>query len=83
MFPLLVCGGVDGMSATVAAIYKERVTELFAEFGHRWFDVIRTGRATTIFGTRKPGWKATAAFLPVPYEERKVNPNLGQNPGYE
>ncbi|QEH42558.1 RagB/SusD family nutrient uptake outer membrane protein [Chitinophaga sp. XS-30] len=67
----------------LAAIMKERMTELFAEFGHRWFDVKRTGQADIIFGARKPGWRTEAALFPIPFKDRQFNPNLGQNPGYE
>ncbi|NII26072.1 RagB/SusD family nutrient uptake outer membrane protein [Pseudoflavitalea sp. X16] len=66
------------------AIYHERMVELFSELGHRWFDVIRTGQANTIFKARKPGWKEGISVLyPIPASERQFNPNLTQNKGYE
>jgi hypothetical protein len=67
----------------LALIMKERFTEFFAEFGHRWFDIKRTGQADAIFGVRKARWRKEAAFFPIPAYDRKNNPNLGQNPGYE
>lgn len=64
------------------AIEQERRTELFIEWGHRWFDVTRTGRADAVFGAEKPTWKSTAALLPLPFSELQNNPRLAQNPGY-
>jgi len=65
------------------AILKERRFELFAEHGHRWFDLRRTGMANEILGPIKSGWKATDVLLPIPESEILLNPNLEpQNPGY-
>jgi hypothetical protein len=72
-----------GKDDLLALIAKERMTEFFAEFGNRWFDVKRTGQADIIFGARKPKWRKEAALFPIPLVDRKTNPNLGQNPGYE
>lgn len=65
------------------AIEQERRVELFLE-GHRWFDVIRTGRADAVFGVIKSStWKSTAVLFPIPFKELQSNPNLApQNPGY-
>jgi hypothetical protein len=80
-----------GLSETLAseqnglleAILQERRVELFAEQGHRWFDLKRTGRAYDVMGAQKPNWKATDILLPVPEAELDINPNLlPQNPGY-
>lgn len=65
------------------AIEHEREVELFAEWGHRWFDLIRTGRANTLLGKIKPTWKSTAILWPIPEEEINANPKLVQNPGYQ
>jgi len=35
-------------TAVKVAVEKERKTELFAEWGHRWFDLKRTGRASAV-----------------------------------
>ena len=59
-------------------IFDERMKELFAEWGHRWFDLKRSGKAEEVFGN----WEATDLLYPIPEEERKRNPNLSQNPGY-
>lgn len=63
------------------AVFKERQLELFCECGHRWFDIKRMGR-TAVLASEKPGWKATAALLPIPQAELNLNPALVQNPGY-
>ena len=64
------------------AIEKERQTELFAEWGHRWFDLKRTGRINTVLAANKTGWNANAALYPIPYSELMTNPFLTQNQGY-
>lgn len=65
------------------AIFIERYHELFSEFGHRWFDMKRTGRANGILAPIKSGWKPTDIVLPIPENELAMNPNLNpQNPGY-
>jgi len=63
-------------------IMEERRKELFAEWGHRWLDLKRTGRAEEILGANNPLWKSTDMLYPIPAEERMKNPNLTQNPGY-
>jgi starch-binding outer membrane protein, SusD/RagB family len=64
------------------AIGQERRTELFCEWGNRWFDLKRTEMADTILGSIKPNWKSTAVLYPIPQSERDNNPNLSQNGGY-
>ena len=71
-------------------IEQERRVELFAEWGHRWFDLRRTAafdnpgetRAEEVMRTLKPGFKTHQLLLPVPEIERTRNINLDQNPGY-
>jgi starch-binding outer membrane protein, SusD/RagB family len=60
----------------------ERQTELFCEWGSRWLDLKRTGTATAVLGTLKPGWKATDVLYPVPNPQLQVDNLLTQNPGY-
>lgn len=62
-------------------IFLQRRKELFAEWGHRWFDLKRTGRAEQVLG-EEPTWNATDLVYPIPESERKKNPNLTQNEGY-
>ena len=72
-----------GQAQLLDAIFHERRVELFTEWGHRWFDLKRTGRASSILQGLKPGWKDTDILLPIPESELLLNPNLNpQNPGY-
>ncbi|MET0636757.1 MAG: RagB/SusD family nutrient uptake outer membrane protein [Chitinophagaceae bacterium] len=70
----------------LAAIAHERQVELFTEWGHRWFDLKRSGNIDNIMpavcATKGTVWKTTAQLLPVPIDEILINPNLKQNPGY-
>lgn len=67
----------------LSAIYQERRIELFSEWGQRWFDLKRTGRASTVMSLLKPTWKPDAILWPVPSSEILKNPKLApQNPGY-
>jgi hypothetical protein len=71
---------VDSLLSLVA---HERRIELFAEWGHRWLDLKRTGQSGDVLGNIKPAWNIDDRLLPVPQVERSRNPNLGdQNPGY-
>lgn len=64
-------------------ILKQRKLELFCEFGHRFFDLKRTGRLDTALKGVKPNWTANGRLLPVPESELLLNPNLKpQNEGY-
>ncbi len=65
------------------AIYQERRFELFSEWGHRWFDLARTGTANEVLSPVKTGWQNTDILYPVPQKEISNNRNLlPQNPGY-
>lgn len=65
------------------AIEKERRSEFFTEWGHRWLDLKRTGRANAVLSYIKPGWNSEDTFYPLPESEFNKNPKLGnQNPGY-
>lgn len=74
-----------GLAATAAAtkadlllaIEDERRLE-FAFEPHRWFDLVRTGRADDIF----PGITPNKYILPIPVTELQTDPALQQNPGY-
>jgi len=83
-------GGVAGVLPDVTtsdkdalrtAIWKERQVELAME-SDRYFDVIRQGRAATVFGPK--GWKANKNEVwPIPSTEiDKSAGTLTQNPGY-
>lgn len=68
--------------ALLTAILQERRVELFTEWGHRWFDLKRTGNANAVLGALKSTWTSDAQFLPIPQNEIAADPNLTQNPGY-
>ena len=63
-------------------IYLERRLELTLE-GHRWFDLVRTGRA---LATLQPlGMKANMTVFPLPLTQIQIINDpaiLPQNPGY-
>jgi starch-binding outer membrane protein, SusD/RagB family len=66
----------------ILAIEQERRIELFGEYGHRWNDLRRTGRANVVLGKIKPSWNEDDALYPIPRTERLNNNNLTQNKGY-
>lgn len=68
-------------AALRTAIWNERRVELAMEFD-RYFDVIRQGRAATVFGPK--GWTANKNEVwPVPQSEIDLSVGvLTQNPGY-
>jgi tetratricopeptide (TPR) repeat protein len=65
------------------AILKERALEFVFE-GHRWFDLVRTGKLEQLVPLAKPGVTPAARnyLFPLPQREVDLNPNLGQNNGY-
>lgn len=69
-------------ASLLLAIEHERRMELITEWGHRWLDLKRTGRAGDILRPIKPGWQPTDELYPVPLAEIGDNPNLTQNLGY-
>lgn len=71
-----------GKEALLDIILEERRKELFTEWGHRWLDLKRTGRAGEVLGQDNPLWESTDVLYPIPGEERMRNPQLTQNPGY-
>ena len=73
----------NDQSSLLAAIEKERRVELFTEWGHRWFNLKRTGSLNSVMAAEKQGWQPKAALFPVPYTEMQRNPFLTQNPGYQ
>ena len=73
--------GID-REALLDLILEERKKELFAEWGHRWLDLKRSGTVSAVLGPIKPLWQDTDALFPIPGEEREKNSNLTQNEGY-
>jgi hypothetical protein len=71
------------------AILHERQVELFTEWGHRWFDLIRTGNVNNVMGA--PGnvcqakggiWNPDQVLYPIPFTDLATDPNITQNRGY-
>jgi len=73
--------GASTQQELLTAIEQERRAELFTEWGHRWLDLKRTGRANSVLSGLKPNWKSTDLLYPIPYSELQLNPNMNQNPG--
>lgn len=61
----------------LTAIENENRYE-FAFENHRWYDLVRTGRAQAVLGITD----ATKLLLPIPYSQILVDGSLTQNPGY-
>jgi tetratricopeptide (TPR) repeat protein len=86
--------GCDALALTsqadlLAAILQERKLE-FAEEGHRFFDLVRTGNALTLLTglDRKNGPNVALTdpgrqLFPIPSFDINANPNMVQNPAYQ
>ncbi|MEI7663031.1 MAG: RagB/SusD family nutrient uptake outer membrane protein [Bacteroidota bacterium] len=71
--------GLPSVPATLDNIYLERRLELATE-GHRFFDLVRTGKAATALASK--GFTPNKnEILPIPLSEL-TNTQLKQNPGY-
>lgn len=79
---LLAYSGGQEQISVLNAIYHERQTELFCEWGHRWLDLKRLNRASPILSLIKKNWSDDAQLYPIPQQELKTDPNLTQNPSY-
>lgn len=60
-----------------AEIDLQRRKELVWE-GHRWFDLLRQGRAMSVLGISD----ANKLLMPLPASQIATDPSLAQNPGY-
>lgn len=77
----------NGLSQTelLTAVAKEWQTEFFCEWGHRWFNLKRTGQANGILSAipLKQPWLGDYQLLyPIPPNDIQKGRNLTQNPGY-
>ncbi|WP_417362467.1 RagB/SusD family nutrient uptake outer membrane protein [Galbibacter sp.] len=71
--------GLASVPVSLDAIFHERRMELAGE-GHRWFDLVRTGRAASKLSDR--GFtKGKNEIFPIPLQELE-NTLLEQNPNY-
>ncbi|HMO62826.1 MAG TPA: RagB/SusD family nutrient uptake outer membrane protein [Ferruginibacter sp.] len=69
---------VNGKNDLLLAIENENRVE-FAFENHRWYDLVRTGRAASVLGITN----ADKLLLPIPFREVLADaPNLEQNPSY-
>jgi tetratricopeptide (TPR) repeat protein len=59
------------------AIENERRVEFLQE-PHRWFDLVRTGRATEVLNITDPN----RFLMPIPIDQILADGSLEQNPGY-
>jgi hypothetical protein len=68
------------------AIFHERRVELFTEWGHRWFDLKRSGviDSTMISAEQYKGgtWSNYKSLYPIPVSDILLNSEIKQNPGY-
>lgn len=72
--------GLSSIQPTLENIYHEMWMELATE-GHRWFHLVRTGRAAEVLADE--GFvDGVHEVLPIPLESLN-NTQLEQNPGYE
>jgi hypothetical protein len=64
------------------ALENERRVELAFE-GHRWFDLVRTGRAIPVMAAKGINVEEYQLLFPVPQRQIDVNPGqITQNPGH-
>jgi tetratricopeptide (TPR) repeat protein len=73
----LVATTATSQGDILLAIENERRIE-FAFEPHRWFDLVRTGRAAAVLGITDPN----KFLLPIPIDQLNADPSLTQNPGY-
>jgi len=80
---------LTSQQALIAEIDKERRLELVGE-GHRWFDLVRTGKAVQVMTQHfavTPGYSTATIdqhnlLMPVPQGQINTDPAIKQNPGY-
>jgi hypothetical protein len=70
------------MNTAMNAIVQEYRVEYFAEWGHRYLDLKRTGLLNTIMSSYKSTWTTKSQVLPIPQNEITYDSNLAQNLGY-
>jgi starch-binding outer membrane protein, SusD/RagB family len=67
-------------------ILHERRVELFTEWGHRWFDLRRSGFLDAVMTEEEVikggSWDPYKAYYPIPQQDLDTNLELKQTPGY-
>jgi len=71
----------------LSAILHERQIELFSEWGHRWFDLKRTGSVDSVMTIVTPlkggqPWQSFQQLYPLPVYDLQSDQHLIQNSGY-
>jgi hypothetical protein len=80
---LTALGAVTDQVFLKNALIKERRSEMFTEFGHRFYDLKHFQQLDQVMAAKKAAWKSNFAYLPLPEKELLLNPNLNpQNNGY-
>jgi hypothetical protein len=79
--------GAPDQASVLAAILHESQVEMFTEWGHRWFDLCRTGNITAVMDSVEPfkggNWNADWQLYPININELALDQNLSENPGYQ
>lgn len=79
---------VADLPTAVSLLERERRLELFTEWGDRWLNLKRTGRANTVLAVTKLGtvpnykWEPHQALYPFSPDDIRANPNIKQNKDY-
>lgn len=68
----------DMHNVTADQILDERRMELCCEWGERYNDLVRTGKAGQVLGPK--GWTKEKTYYPVPFEQVSNNPDLKKEP---
>lgn len=86
LIPIEVTDPTIDRSTILPLIFDERRKELFCEWGHRWFDIKRSGKSDEIMNqlsVRKGGvWQDFKSVWPIPLTDIQNNNQLQQTPGY-
>ncbi|MFD2554204.1 RagB/SusD family nutrient uptake outer membrane protein [Sphingobacterium tabacisoli] len=73
---------VDDKDIVLREIEAQRKLELMCEWGHRWLDLKRTGRADAVLSAIKSKWNSWDVWYPIPQDEITNNPKMEQNLNY-
>ena len=65
-------------NVNVDQILDERRMELCCEWGERYNDLVRTGKAEAVLGPN--GWTKDKTYYPIPFEQLSDNPVLAKTP---